>query len=65
MLKKLEDINNIFVRVHDIHCGPKSYKRKLLGKLVVQHGIIALIVGRSRVQISTPYVLFTYFIKFM
>ena len=24
------------VRVHDIHCGPKSYKLKLLGKLVVQ-----------------------------
>ena len=25
------------VRVHDIHCGSKSYKLKLLGKLAVQY----------------------------
>ena len=36
-----------FVRVCDIHCGPKSNKLKLLGKLEVQHGIGALFGGRS------------------
>ena len=34
------------VKEHDIHCGSKSYKFKLLGKLVVQHGIRALLSGR-------------------
>ena len=29
----------VFVRVHDRHCKSKCYKLKLLGKLVVQHGI--------------------------
>ena len=33
------------VRVHHIHYGPKCYKYKLLGKLVVPHGIKALFGG--------------------
>ena len=33
--------------VHDIHCVPKSYKLKLLGKLVVRHGINVLFGEKS------------------
>ena len=46
----------VSVRLHDIHCGPKSYKLKLLGKLVVQHGIRASFDARSCVQMSLPYI---------
>ena len=35
----------ISVRMCDIHCEPKSYKVKLLEKLVIQHGIRACLAG--------------------
>ena len=34
-------------RAYKIHFELKSYKLKLLGKLVIQHGIKALFGGRS------------------
>ena len=30
----------IYIRVHDIHCEPKSYRLKLLKKLIVKDGNI-------------------------
>ena len=50
------------VRVHDIHCGLKSYKLKLLGKSVVQHGIRALFGGVKCSNFTTSC-LFAQFIK--
>ena len=50
------------VRVHHIHYGPKCYKYKLLGKLVVPHGIKALFGGRSCLNLTIAY-LFTQLIK--
>lgn len=46
----------IVVRAHDIHSGSKSYKLKLLGKLVAQHGIRNLFGGRSCARTSLPYI---------
>ena len=46
----------VSVGLHDIHCGPKSYMLKLLGKLVVQHGIRTSFDRRSCVQMSLPYI---------
>lgn len=37
--------DHVFVRVHDIRYGSKSYKLKLLRKLVIKHGIRALFGG--------------------
>lgn len=37
--------DHVFVRVHDIPYGSKSYKLKLLRKLVIKHGIRALFGG--------------------
>ena len=42
----------VIVRVHNTNCGPKSYKFKLLEKLLVQHDIKVLSDGRSCVQTS-------------
>ena len=45
--------------MHDIHCEPKSYKLKLLEKLVIQHGIRALFSGKSSVRTSPLHVYLT------
>ena len=37
--------NKDTIKEYDIHCESKSYKLELLGKLVVQHDIRALLVG--------------------
>lgn len=37
--------DHVFVRVHDRRYGSKSYKLKLLRKLVIKHGIRALFGG--------------------
>lgn len=42
-----------------MHCEPKFYKVKLLGKLIVQHGVKALFDGRSSVQTSSLHVYFS------
>ena len=43
-------------RVHDMHGEPKSYKLKLLRKLVTQHGIKAFFGGMSCVPTSPSHV---------
>lgn len=40
------------VRVHDIHCGSKSYKLKLLGILAVQYIFCIRITGAASNQMS-------------
>lgn len=47
----------LIVKRHDIRCEPKSYKFKLLEKLVVQHNIRASFDGRSCVRAS-PHIYF-------
>ena len=47
-----ETLNRLFDPIllwsmHDMHIEPKSYKFKLLGKLVVQHGIRVRVMGLS------------------
>ena len=42
----------------NVHCEPESYKFELLGKLVVQHGIIVLFGGMSCVWTSSLYIYF-------
>ena len=49
LLKKTIGCIMRFVVGLDIHCEPKPNQLKLLGKLVIQHGIKASFDGRSSV----------------
>ena len=52
----------IYIKVHDIHCEPKSYRLKLLKKLIVKDGIKILFDGKSYLNLTMTY-LFIQFIK--
>ena len=55
--RKLRMAYNLeFVRVHDVHCRSKSYKLKLIEKLVVQYGIKVSFCRRSCDRTFSPHV---------
>lgn len=50
------------VRVHDIHCGPKSYKFKLSGKLVIQLVLYPYLMGGHMFQ-TLPHQYFLHWLS--
>ena len=57
-----QNLLKIGVKEHDIHIEPKSWKSKLLGNLVIQHGIRVWFDGRSQVQAASPQFAFPQFV---